>query len=74
MPTKKVSQNSEPDAAVYISVAQLRARYGGVSHMFIERRLAADKDFPKPIKFGRLRFFKIDELIRWERKAAASAA
>jgi hypothetical protein len=71
MPTKKISQKSEPDATVYITAPQVLQRYGGVSHMWLERILQRDPSFPRPHKFGRLRFFKIDELVDWERKTAA---
>jgi hypothetical protein len=37
---------------VYLTAAQLRERYGGVSHMWIERRLKSDPAFPRPKKFG----------------------
>ena len=63
-----------PDAAIYITAPQVCARYGGVSHMWLERMLKRDKTFPRPSKFGRLRFFKIDELVAWERKAAAKSS
>jgi hypothetical protein len=62
-----------PDSAIYISAPQVALRYGGVSHMWLERRLKADPTFPRPSKFGRWRFFKIEELIAWERKAAAKS-
>ena len=51
---------------VFLRTKQLRARYGNVSHMWVERRLAADSSFPKPIKMGRLRFWKLSELEAWE--------
>jgi hypothetical protein len=54
----------------YVSSKQLRTRYGGRSHMWIERLLKADPDFPKPIYIGRLRFWKLPELETWERTKA----
>jgi predicted DNA-binding transcriptional regulator AlpA len=34
--------------------------------MFIERRLANDPTFPRPIYFGRIRFWQLSALERWE--------
>jgi predicted DNA-binding transcriptional regulator AlpA len=57
---------------VYITTRQLRDRYGGVSHMWIERRMAADLGFPKPVYFGaRRRFWALADLEAWERATAA---
>lgn len=55
---------------IFLSAAQVRARYGGVSFMWIERRLKDDSGFPTPAKFGRLRFWKIGDLEAWERAQA----
>jgi predicted DNA-binding transcriptional regulator AlpA len=54
---------------VYLTAAQLRERYGGVSHMWIERRLKSDPAFPRPKKFGgsALRMFALDEIEAYER-------
>ena len=53
----------------YLTVAQLRERYGNVSHMWIERRLKSDPTFPRPKKFGNsaLRLFDLDEIESYER-------
>lgn len=65
-------QNVERDGAVYISVAQLRQRYGNVSHMWVERKLKSDPDFPRPVTFGSMfRFFKLADVEAYERAAAA---
>jgi hypothetical protein len=61
-----------PSDAVYISRTQLQNRWGGVSHMWIERRLKDNPDFPKPKFMGRLRFWKISELEAYERSCATS--
>ena len=63
---------SVPPGAIYISAPQVCDRYGGVSHMWLERKLKNDPDFPHPKYFGRLRFWKIDELEAYERSAAAA--
>ena len=68
---KKVRQPSS--AAKFIDAAQLCDRYGGVSFMWIERRLQSDPEFPRPRKFGRLRYFDLAELESWERKTAAKS-
>jgi predicted DNA-binding transcriptional regulator AlpA len=72
-PRRGPSVRGPPDTAIYISAPQVCDRYGGVSHMWLERMLKRDPTFPRPSKFGRLRFFKIDELIAWERAAAAKS-
>ena len=58
----------------HISTAQLRQRYGGVSHMWPERRLADDPDFPKPTYIAKRRYWRLGDLIAWERLKAAGAA
>ena len=63
-----------PDTAIYISAPQVCQRYGGVSPMWLVRTLQRDPRFPRPHKFGRLRFFKVADLIRWERETAAKSA
>lgn len=55
------------DESVYLTAAAVRARYGNVSHMWLVRKIR-DDGFPPPVRFGgRLRFFKLSELERWER-------
>jgi predicted DNA-binding transcriptional regulator AlpA len=56
----------------YLTAAQLCARYGGRSHMWVERKLKSDPRFPRPKKFGgRLRLFDLDEIEAYERAAVA---
>ena len=64
----------EPPSAArfYLTAKQLRARYGGRSHMWIERRLLSDPTFPRPAYFGRFRFWALDEIEAWERAAIAA--
>jgi predicted DNA-binding transcriptional regulator AlpA len=57
----------------YIDAPQLLARFGGRSHMWLVRLLARDPTFPRPVKIGRLRFWKLDDLIAWERAAKSAA-
>jgi hypothetical protein len=57
---------------VYIKFSDVyRDRYG-VSHMWLERELKRNPDFPRPFKFGRIRFFKIAELEAYEKKCVAA--
>ena len=58
----------------YIDAPQLLARFGGRSHMWLVRLLERDQSFPRPVKIGRLRFWKLDDLIAWERETAAKSA
>jgi len=59
----------------YLTTGQLRERYGGRSHMWVERKLKNDPRFPKPIKLGgRWRFFDLDEIEAYERACAGGEA
>jgi predicted DNA-binding transcriptional regulator AlpA len=58
---------------VFLTTRQVRHRYGGVSHMWIERRLLDDPDFPKPVYFGRRRFWLLAALKTWERRRATNS-
>jgi predicted DNA-binding transcriptional regulator AlpA len=64
--------DDDPQAAKtksYLTAKQLRGRYGNRSHMWIERRLTEDPNFPRPVYFGRFRFWALDEIEQWERAA-----
>ena len=39
--------------------------------MWIERRLKDDSGFPRPVYFGRFRYWLLSDLERWERAQAA---
>jgi predicted DNA-binding transcriptional regulator AlpA len=52
----------------YISTKQLRSRWGGCSHMTIERKLALDPAFPKPINITRFRLWDLDEIEAYEKQ------
>jgi hypothetical protein len=54
-----------PDV-VWISAPQVRARYGNRSAMWLVRKLD-DPDFPRPVYFDRLKFFKLSEIEAYER-------
>lgn len=59
--------------AVYIDAPQLRSRYGGRSHMWLVRLQERDPTFPRPTVVGRLRFWRLDALEKWERETAAKS-
>jgi hypothetical protein len=60
-----------PVDAVWISTNQVLARYGGRSQMWLHRTLKSNATFPKPVKFGRLKFFKLEDLQAYEQSVAA---
>lgn len=64
MPTETLNNSLIP-------TAQVRARYGGVSHMWVERRLKDDPNFPRPLYIAKRRFWRLGELIAWEREVAS---
>jgi predicted DNA-binding transcriptional regulator AlpA len=70
--TKTKRQQPVPPGAVFISAPQVCDRYGGRSHMWLERKLQNDPAFPRPTYIGRLRFWVIAELEAYERNAAAA--
>jgi hypothetical protein len=53
--------------AVWMTSVQLRARYGGKSHMWIVRKLKNDPDFPRPSHDGRMLIFNIKEFDAYDR-------
>jgi hypothetical protein len=71
MPKQTKLNPEAPTGAVFITAPQVCARYGGRSHMWLVRKLEVDPDFPKPTYIGRLRFFRVNELEEYERRAAA---
>jgi hypothetical protein len=56
-----------PADAVWMTSNQLRARYGGKSHMWIVRKLRNDPDFPKPAYDGRMQIFSVAEFDEYDR-------
>lgn len=55
-----------PASAEFLSAAQVKSRYGGVSDMWIVRKLA-DHSFPKPLTFGTsTRYWRLAELNAWD--------
>jgi predicted DNA-binding transcriptional regulator AlpA len=52
----------------FLTVAQICARWGDRSTMFVERKLRDDPRFPRPMKLGgRLRLFDEAEIEAYER-------
>ena len=64
-----MSDDKKPE--VFLRTKAVRQRYGNASHMFIERRLANDPAFPRPVFFGRMRFWRLSDLEKWEEAQAA---
>jgi hypothetical protein len=60
-----------PADAVFMSSAELRNRYGGRSHMWLNRRLANDLDFPRPEITDPQRFWRIATVEAYEKLCAA---
>jgi predicted DNA-binding transcriptional regulator AlpA len=65
--------NTESDDTL-LRAGDVRKRYGGASDMWIYRRLADDPSFPRPIYISRRRFWRVNELVQWERVKAAGIA
>jgi hypothetical protein len=62
------------DDDAFLPAARVRARYG-VSAMSLHRWLRHPTlRFPKPLYIGRYRYWKLRELIEWERSRARSEA
>ncbi|MFZ2079401.1 MAG: DNA-binding protein [Xanthobacteraceae bacterium] len=58
----------------FLSSSQVRQRYGDRSDMWIWRRLKDKSGFPQPIDICGRRFWKLSDLVAWERKRASEAA
>ena len=58
---------SQQDETYLPVAADVRARYGNVSDMWLHRRLNNPASgFPKPIYLGRQRYWRLADLIEWE--------
>jgi predicted DNA-binding transcriptional regulator AlpA len=55
----------------YLTGPQVRARYS-VSDMWLHRRLHDDSGFPKPMVLNRRRYWRLSELVEWERRRVAA--
>lgn len=53
------------ETETYLKTNQVCERYGNCSAMWIERRMK-DSDFPPPVHFGVLRFWRVSDLVAWD--------
>jgi predicted DNA-binding transcriptional regulator AlpA len=67
-------KESPADNDGYLNSAQVRARYGNASSMWLHRRLHDDSRFPQPMRICGRRFWRLSDLIAWERARAANRA
>ncbi len=49
-----------------IPTQQVKKRFGGVSDMWLHRCLHDGSGFPRPVYIGRIRFWRLSELVAWE--------
>ena len=57
---------------IFLSSAQVMRRYGNITDMTLWRWLQDPKmRFPQPIYLGRLRYWKLRDLAKWERERDA---
>jgi hypothetical protein len=65
-------QNATSDQLTdcFLTARQTRTRYGGVSDMWLHRRLHDASGFPQPVVICGRRFWRLSDLVGWERKAA----
>jgi hypothetical protein len=71
-PAKQIKHQAPvpvPAGAAFISAKQVLARYGGRSEMWLNRKLTMEADFPRPMYSGRLRFFRLEEIERYEKQS-----
>jgi hypothetical protein len=63
-------ESAIPDADdIFLTAAQVRRRYGGVSDMTLHRWLHdLELDFCQPIIIGRRRYWKLSDLQKFERR------
>jgi predicted DNA-binding transcriptional regulator AlpA len=66
--------NLAPEADRFLTSRQVRRRYGDSSDMWLWRRLSDQSGFPQPFSISGRRFWKLNELIAWERGHRAVAA
>jgi predicted DNA-binding transcriptional regulator AlpA len=73
MPTDTMGRElPRANATIYLTSAQVCARYGGMSDMSLSRWLNDDElGFPKPIRINGRRFWKEADLAAWDDDQAA---
>jgi len=61
--------------ATLVPTRTLRARYGGISDTTVYRWLADPRvALPAPVYIGRMRYWRLSELLAWERERATPNA
>jgi predicted DNA-binding transcriptional regulator AlpA len=64
------------DDVRYLTIGQVKRRYGDVSDMWVLRHMA-DHGFPKPVQFGgptSARHWLLTDIENWERAHAARSS
>jgi len=58
----------------FLTMRQLQARWGNCSHMTIERRMKADRNFPRPILLpqARVRLWDEEQIEKYERASVVA--
>jgi predicted DNA-binding transcriptional regulator AlpA len=51
---------------IYLTVPQLRQRFGGKSDMWLWRLLREEPKFPRPVVIRHQRYFRLSELLAFE--------
>jgi predicted DNA-binding transcriptional regulator AlpA len=71
--SKLLDQLRLPQEDAYLPARRVWERYG-VCDMTLHRWLRDPRmEFPRPVYFGRLRFWRISELIAWEMARAGES-
>lgn len=76
MPAAKCADETAipSDADKFLTSAQTRARYGNVSDMWLWRRLHDGSGFPQPMVLNKRRYWRLSDLIAWERARGSQSA
>jgi hypothetical protein len=62
--------DDDPADDVLLRAPAVRKRYGNASDMWLHRRLHDDSGFPKPIFIGPVRYWRLSNLLVWEKQQA----
>ena len=57
----------------YLPTRKVRARYGGVTNTTLSRWLR-NKNFPRPVRLGNRRYWRMGALLQWEAEQAVLKA
>lgn len=66
-------QKIDPAGDCFLTAKQTRLRYGDVSDMWLWRRLHDDSGFPQPTIINKRRFWRVSDLLAWERSQQEAA-